>query len=58
MKCDTCWFHCVEPPAPDQPHMAIYCAKGHWDGGDPNEPEPEIDPWKDCADFEIDPLPY
>lgn len=52
MICDICKWAKHEGASMDYPYPMIYCAYGHWEGDDPSEPEPEVDPWKDCKDFE------
>jgi hypothetical protein len=53
MKCDTCKHEqCEQADMGNGGNAMPYCAKEHWSGIDPSEPMPEIDPWRDCKDYE------
>ena len=51
MKCDDCKNSVGEGASMDCPYPSVWCKKGHWDGPDLG-PEPEIDPWENCEDYE------
>jgi hypothetical protein len=49
MKCDKCKNLRYNASCSDQPFSEVWCSKGHWEGI--YDAEPEVDPWKDCADY-------
>jgi len=51
MKCDDCKFQAGEQAGLDYPHPYLYCIKGHWEGG--QQEEPDVDPWANCQDFQL-----
>lgn len=58
MRCDTCvhlrFENASSNPDVGRPWPEAWCAQGKWGGIDPNEPEPEEDPWKDCDKYNKD----
>lgn len=60
LKCFTCAFYCHHSPGNfsdvavghDDPYSYSYCKKGHHGGGHEMEPEPDVDPWVNCPDYQ------
>jgi len=52
--CLECAHICGESASTDYPYPWIWCAKGHWEGGDP-EAAQNPDPWEGCPDYEPKP---
>ncbi len=55
MKCDSCKHLSGYTLGNDEcgaGNLFQYCSKGHWEGGEPPEPNTE-DPWVNCKDHEI-----
>lgn len=55
MKCDTCIYarfvDASSNPDLARPYPEAWCAMDKWHGIDPNEEEPEQDPWADCDKY-------
>jgi len=51
VTCEGClFFHYTPGGQIDDPYPAVWCGKGHWDGGPMPEPG-DKDVWADCKDF-------